>query len=146
MTALGPLVAGWSGGVRPASADQRWSGAAWSACSGAKRSRHSPIADGANAENRLLQTFTVGSASLLYFVPAREISMTATIHARAVSDEEVKAELKREFPGWSIIRSADGRWWAQLFPVPRELFNEPNLVDADTGAELRAELAGLVKP
>ncbi|NKZ03302.1 hypothetical protein [Actinomadura latina] len=72
--------------------------------------------------------------------------MTTTSHARTVPNEEAKAELKGEFPGWNIICSTDGRWWAQLFPVPRELFNEPNLIDADTAAELRAKLIELVKP
>ncbi len=52
-----------------------------------------------------------------------------------------KAELKREFPGWNVVSSAQGRWWAQRFPVPRELFNEPNLVDADATQGLRAKLA-----
>ncbi|GAA1892219.1 hypothetical protein [Actinomadura bangladeshensis] len=67
--------------------------------------------------------------------------MTATTHARAATGAEAKAELKRDFPGWTFIYSDEGRWWAQLYPVPRELFNKPNLIDADTPADLRAKLA-----
>lgn len=63
--------------------------------------------------------------------------MTTTTHAHA----EAKVELKREFPGWNIICSADGRWWGQRFPVPREAFDQPNMVDADSAAGLRAKLA-----
>ncbi|MEU8346652.1 hypothetical protein AB0C74_33575 [Spirillospora sp. NPDC048832] len=70
-------------------------------------------------------------------MPTAEPSPAAT----AVAD---KADLKARHPNWSIIRSDQGRWWAQLFPVPRELFNKPNLVDADTPQALDAKLTELV--
>lgn len=74
---------------------------------------------------------------------AMEIPMTAKTHARTAPGTAAKAKLKREFPGWRFIRSAQGRWWAQRFPVPWELFNEPNMVDADTPEALGAKLTGL---
>ncbi|WP_165978575.1 hypothetical protein [Actinomadura darangshiensis] len=67
--------------------------------------------------------------------------MTAKSHAHAVTDAEAKAELKKEYPGWNIICSAQDRWWAQRFPVPRELLNKPNMLDANSAVGLRAKLA-----
>ncbi|TDC81850.1 hypothetical protein [Actinomadura sp. 7K507] len=51
-----------------------------------------------------------------------------------------KAALKEDFPDWRIIVSDKGRWWGQLWPLPRDQFNRVNLVDADTAEGLRAEL------
>ncbi|MEU5995229.1 hypothetical protein ABZ806_40155 [Spirillospora sp. NPDC047418] len=69
--------------------------------------------------------------------------MTATPHGPDPAIQ-AKVNLKRCHPGWSIICSDQGRWWAQRFPVPRELFNMPNLVDADTPEALDAKLRKLV--
>lgn len=60
-----------------------------------------------------------------------------------ISDEQAKAELKREFPGWNIICSSEGRWWGQRFPLTREQFNRVNMVDADTCEALRAALTAV---
>ncbi|MFI0411840.1 hypothetical protein [Actinomadura sp. 3N508] len=51
-----------------------------------------------------------------------------------------KAALKRDFPGWNIIRSAQGGWWAQLFPVPRDRYSQVNMVEATTAEDLRKKL------
>ncbi|MFC6886930.1 MULTISPECIES: hypothetical protein [Actinomadura] len=53
---------------------------------------------------------------------------------------EVKAELGREFPGWRFIVSDRRRWWALRGPLPPELVNEVDVVDADTAEQLRALL------
>lgn len=67
-------------------------------------------------------------------------SMNSTTDAHAAPGAVARADLKRDFPGWNFTRSAQGRWWAQCFPVPREQFNVPNLVDADSAAGLRDKL------
>lgn len=72
-------------------------------------------------------------------MPTAEPSPAASVAAD-------KADLKARHPDWSIIRSDQGRWWAQRFPVPRELFNKPNLLDADTPEALDAKLMELAAP
>lgn len=53
--------------------------------------------------------------------------------------DQVKAQLKAEFPSWSFIVSSKGRWWAS-----RSLLNSehlgPDACDADDPNELRAQL------
>ncbi|TDC00993.1 hypothetical protein [Actinomadura bangladeshensis] len=46
--------------------------------------------------------------------------------------ERVKARLREEFPGWSIIRTDRGRWWATRGPLTRENLNREASADADT--------------
>lgn len=146
MTTLGSLTSRKNTGMGPAKADRSHSRTVCRVRFTVQRSSHILCAEAGEAGNRTLQISNAIFPSPSLAVPVRKISMTATIHARAVSDEEAKAQLKGQFSGWNIIRSADGRWWAQLFPVPPELFNEPNMVDADTAAGLHAKLAKLVKP
>ncbi|MGI5165282.1 hypothetical protein ACQEU3_13065 [Spirillospora sp. CA-253888] len=54
--------------------------------------------------------------------------------------EVVKAELRAEFPGWSIIHTDRGRWWATRGPLPRDQANRIADVEADTPEQLRARL------
>lgn len=54
-----------------------------------------------------------------------------------------KDDLKDRHPGWNIIRSAQGRWWGQQFPVPRERAGEHNMVDADSPEALDEKLTRL---
>ncbi|WP_157430978.1 hypothetical protein [Actinomadura macra] len=55
--------------------------------------------------------------------------------------EQIKAELREEFPEWSIIHTRDtGRWWAMRGPLVREAMNEDASVDADTPDGLRAKI------
>ncbi|WP_433464069.1 hypothetical protein [Spirillospora sp. CA-128828] len=54
--------------------------------------------------------------------------------------DAAKADLKRDFRGWNIIHTAQGGWWAQRWPLPPELFNTENLVEARTTQELRMKL------
>lgn len=62
----------------------------------------------------------------------------STVSNEAV--DETKARLKAEFPGWSIIRSNRGRWWATRGPLTREILNRPSDLDADTPEGLAAQL------
>lgn len=68
--------------------------------------------------------------------------MTSEVGVSPVSTS-AKAELQQDFPDWRIIVSAQGRWWAQLWPLPREQFNRVNMVDADTCEALRAALTAV---
>lgn len=72
----------------------------------------------------------------------RETTMTATTHGADLATQ-AKVYLKQRHPDWSFICSDQGRWWAQRFPVPREMFNKPNLLDADTPEALDAKLMEL---
>ncbi|GAA2636942.1 hypothetical protein SMC26_15860 [Actinomadura fulvescens] len=59
--------------------------------------------------------------------------------------DEVKARLRAEFPGWSIITTNRGRWWATRNPVrdPRTrrlVDHHVTALEADTAEELRAKL------
>lgn len=54
--------------------------------------------------------------------------------------EQAKAQLKVEFPGWNIIRSNRGRWWATRGPMTRDILNRPSDVDADTAEGLADKL------
>ncbi|GAA2295176.1 hypothetical protein GCM10010402_62170 [Actinomadura luteofluorescens] len=58
---------------------------------------------------------------------------------------DVKARLKAEFPGWSIIRSNQGRWWATRGPLTREILNRPSDLDADTAEGLAAQLRAVAR-
>ncbi|WP_433227565.1 hypothetical protein [Actinomadura formosensis] len=49
-------------------------------------------------------------------------------------------DLKARYPEWNIIRTRQGGWWAQRFPVPPEEFNRPNMVDARTPEELAVKI------
>lgn len=93
-----------------------------------RASVHRPLAEDAEPARCVSRIRRQGSS-------ANDITAVADSSARA------KARLKEEFPSWNFICSQQGRWWAQRFPVPRELFNKPNMIDADTAAGLRAKLA-----
>ncbi|WP_242902646.1 hypothetical protein [Actinomadura terrae] len=61
--------------------------------------------------------------------------------------ERAKARLREEFPGWSIIYTDRGRWWATR---PTAVDEDPpraesGTLDADTPDDLRAELRSLTK-
>ncbi|MFC5181468.1 hypothetical protein [Actinomadura harenae] len=59
--------------------------------------------------------------------------------------EEARAALLREFPGWTIIQARDtGRWWATRGPEPGELIQEgPSVAEDDTPEGLRRQLREL---
>lgn len=48
------------------------------------------------------------------------------------TDEQIRAEIIREYPGWNPWQSDAGRWWAA---------RTGRTVDGDTPDELRAALA-----
>ena len=50
--------------------------------------------------------------------------------------EQAKAQLKEEFPGWNIIHSNRGRWWATRGPMTRDILNRTSDLDADTAEGL----------
>ncbi|MUN36538.1 hypothetical protein [Actinomadura litoris] len=54
-------------------------------------------------------------------------------------NDDDKAQLKAEFPGWSIIYSSAGRWWATRGPLGRGEEGRAGSVDADTPEGLRRE-------
>ncbi|MEU5881613.1 hypothetical protein [Spirillospora sp. NPDC047279] len=56
---------------------------------------------------------------------------------------ETKAALRREFPGWSILTSDRGRWWATRGPEPGRFVREgASCFEADDAEGLRAKLMG----
>lgn len=78
----------------------------------------------------------------------------AAVDAHRIADAEVdpeatKARLREEFPGWSIIHSTEGRWWALRNPLRDEAarrlvrFQVTDL-DADSPDQLRDQLRGTV--
>jgi len=51
---------------------------------------------------------------------------------------EIKAQLRAEFPGWSILYTDRRRWWATRGPKPGEQVNNgASALDADTPEQLR---------
>jgi len=58
--------------------------------------------------------------------------------------EAIKAELREEFPAWSIIRSKpDGRWWAMRGPKGGKVVQHgASCFEASTPEGLRVELLG----
>lgn len=109
--------------------------------------RHAPITGGPPQliSGGTITPNRISTEVVTLVFPARKIPMSVTSHLHTPSDSEAKTALKEEFPGWNIICSAEGRWWGQRFPVPRELFNQPNVFDADTAAGLRAKLAEVTR-
>lgn len=59
--------------------------------------------------------------------------------------EQAKARLRAEFPGWSIIRTDRGRWWATRGPLVREDLNQEASVEADTPEQLAAEIRAVCR-
>jgi hypothetical protein len=61
--------------------------------------------------------------------------------------EATKAALRAEFPGWSIIHSNAGRWWAMRHkhrdPQGRLIDHPISDISADTPGELAARLREL---
>ncbi|GAA4087289.1 hypothetical protein [Actinomadura miaoliensis] len=59
-----------------------------------------------------------------------------------MSEAEIKAALRAEFPGWSIITARDtGRWWATRGPkLGEQVRHGVSVLDADTAQELRQRL------
>ncbi|MFI6514631.1 hypothetical protein ACIBF1_03625 [Spirillospora sp. NPDC050679] len=54
--------------------------------------------------------------------------------------QDTKARLRAEFPGWSIIVTNRGRWWATRGPLPEERIDEISDLEADDPETLRAQL------
>jgi hypothetical protein len=73
------------------------------------------------------------------------------VHAPDVTDEETitaeeaKAKLQEEFPGWSIIYTNRGRWWATRGPLTRALLNRPADVSADTPKGLVEKIREVIR-
>jgi len=66
------------------------------------------------------------------------------------ANEEAKAKIRREFPGWSIITAKpSGRWWATRNPerddAGRLVEHHITVLEAATPEELRAELRQVCK-
>ncbi|MFC5744093.1 hypothetical protein [Actinomadura rugatobispora] len=64
---------------------------------------------------------------------------------QTTATEEAKAGLRRAFPGWSIIHTNQGNWWAIRLPVVDRATGWPEQhpvseVEADTPDELRNRL------
>ncbi|MFF5262691.1 hypothetical protein ACFY4C_27485 [Actinomadura viridis] len=53
---------------------------------------------------------------------------------------ETKRALAQEFPGWSVVYSSAGRWWAFRGPMPTDRMNETSDVDAGSPEGLRERL------
>ncbi|WP_329518633.1 hypothetical protein [Spirillospora sp. NBC_01491] len=56
------------------------------------------------------------------------------------TDEEIKAQLRAEFPAWSIVVTDRSRWWAFRGPMTSETFSEASDFEADSAEELREKL------
>ncbi|TDD62277.1 hypothetical protein [Actinomadura rubrisoli] len=74
------------------------------------------------------------------------------VNATTDEIEQTKAQLRAEFPHWSIIHTTDtGRWWAIRTTGHARLDGRPlsSLVqtelDADTADELRAKLRAVAE-
>ncbi|WP_346049873.1 hypothetical protein [Actinomadura chokoriensis] len=70
------------------------------------------------------------------------------ITTTGVSDAiaQAKAPLERDFPGWNIVHSSAGRWWAFLDPNRRRKDMAPikdTALDADTSEGLYEKLAAV---
>jgi hypothetical protein len=61
-------------------------------------------------------------------------------HANSSSPADIKAALKRDFPGWRFLHTDRDRWWAMRGPLPLDRINEVDTVVADTEEALRVEL------
>ncbi|RKS76499.1 hypothetical protein BZB76_1855 [Actinomadura pelletieri DSM 43383] len=61
------------------------------------------------------------------------------------SAADAQARLKAEFPGWSIIHSDRGRWWATRGPLLREDLNREASVDADTPEQLAEQIRAVTR-
>ncbi|WP_210748142.1 hypothetical protein [Actinomadura latina] len=59
--------------------------------------------------------------------------------------ERVKARFREEFPGWSIIRTDRGRWWATRGPLTREDLNREASADADTPEQLAERIRAVLR-
>lgn len=62
-----------------------------------------------------------------------------------MSAAEEKARLRAEFPGWSIVHSSAGRWWAfrdqgRSAAARRLVQHKVTDVDANTSEELHEKL------
>ncbi|TDD76164.1 hypothetical protein [Actinomadura rubrisoli] len=75
------------------------------------------------------------------------------VSATAYRDnEDIKAQLRAEFPRWSIVHTTDtNRWWAIRTPGRARLDGRPlssrvpTELDADTADELRAKLRAVAE-
>lgn len=73
---------------------------------------------------------------------------TDAYHLKAVivdEIEQVKARLREEFPGWSIIRSDRGRWWATRGPLLRADLNREASADAGTPEQLAEQIRAVLR-
>ena len=57
-----------------------------------------------------------------------------------VSTDTVLTRLRAEYPGWSIVRTDAGHWWATRGPLVREHLDADTAVDADTSEQLTEKL------
>lgn len=76
-------------------------------------------------------------------IPANLCHMPQTTSATDFA--EIKAALRAEFPGWSIITTNRERWWATRNPVRDPMTNRlvhhnVTAVDADDADALREQL------
>ena len=67
---------------------------------------------------------------------------SATRDSRVAVGAAERTALQRDYPGWHVWRSDEGRWWATRRGNQPP---EPQSVDADTAAALREELAADAK-
>lgn len=60
--------------------------------------------------------------------------------------DEEKAQLKAEFPRWTIIQTADtGRWWGTRGPLTREDLSGVADVSADSAEELAEKIREVIR-
>ncbi|WP_157431959.1 hypothetical protein [Actinomadura hibisca] len=72
--------------------------------------------------------------------------MSTVADSADVGDVEgVKARLRAEFPGWSIIVTNRGRWWATRGPLPPNRMNEVADLEDDTSDGLHAKLVAVTR-
>ena len=65
-----------------------------------------------------------------------------TPDAPSGADDDLKRMLRKRFPGWNIVRSDKGRWWAFRVPPP-DAMNRASDVDADTPTGLYLKLCDI---
>ncbi|MFC4052112.1 hypothetical protein ACFOY4_20710 [Actinomadura syzygii] len=59
--------------------------------------------------------------------------------------ETAKAQLKAEFPAWSIIWTDTGKWWATRGPLTREELSGVADVSADTPEGLAEKIREVIR-
>ncbi|RKS79268.1 hypothetical protein BZB76_0720 [Actinomadura pelletieri DSM 43383] len=65
--------------------------------------------------------------------------------SNSTTTADARARLKADFPGWSIIHSDRGRWWATRGPLADKDLNREASVDADTPEQLAEQIRAVTR-